>query len=208
MTEDIFDRELNKIGNDLFRFLEDESLVQIKQRLKSISKLQDEITEGSEKAKTKQTLLDDDLRLVLDIGNDGNRNASQEELVKTKLNNEKQELEAAKSELEQLRERKVETVSKMRAAEEKFDSLTNELRDIEKKNSDFQVSGKRNAYKLLANCMMTHYKLDPQARCISVILNTENSVERALLLDKENKSEDAVREETWSEFYKIYKATV
>src|SRR5258705_3973654 len=65
MADDGFDRELSKISNDLFRFLEDESLHKVRQHFKSISKLHNEISDLAEKTSVKKLHLDEDLRIFL-----------------------------------------------------------------------------------------------------------------------------------------------
>ncbi|KAI1295449.1 hypothetical protein HDE_05428 [Halotydeus destructor] len=196
--------QLDLINEDLHQFLEVESVAKLRSCLKSIRSLHDEIAVYSDKFVEQKQALNSELEYQLELDINSGNPVDVLEYASGVVNKERHVLELKTSELNSLLKQKAELLVQFRNASSKFDAKKAQLKDLDRQFQELNDSELKFEHKRLSKLMLTVYKMDSQSRCVSLILDKENFVERAVLVDKENKPEDAVREEIWSEFEKLY----
>lgn len=203
MAEGIdFDAQLASISNELHLFYVTETET-IRRSIKNVNKLGEDVSSLSTQLARTIALLDSDRANCLGLEAVNEIETEKDEQAREKIVEDRRLLDIVKEEQAKLLAEKASLGKKMRDANTQLDNYNARLNELEKESLELQTSEDRKLYKLLSSWMLTLYKQDNQGRCVSVILDKKKSVERAVLMDKENKPEEEVREAIWAEFDNI-----
>ena len=116
----------------------------------------------------------------------------------------KNDLSNMNSDLEKLKEKKSEDLGRLAEANSRFDSLKGQLNQIEIEMNGMKDSKDNDSYRVLSQLMQTKFQLNKQLCCVSLILDDEQRVKGTIKVDKENQSEQELRENIWSKYYRLY----
>lgn len=190
---------LAAISNDLFQYLEVEALGKVKEQVKAIRKLREEVTAIDDKLAAEQQQLEDSFSGLSNL-----KSVTSLDELHAVVNKLKEEIAAEQQELERLKTKKAEAVDKARQSCEQFQKLSASSKEIEEELRDTCDSSPKAKFRMINNLMMTIFKSDEQNRRVTVIYDSDQCIQRALLVDKENQQESNFNtcQEVWNEFEK------
>lgn len=175
----------------------------LQEKQSSLKRLREEVSLHETTIEKLLQKLESELYPFFELTPDGSK-----EDFRTRMNqvmeNEKCELSRVKQEMDMARDKKVKAITEVTESNDRFDGLKKRLKDLEDEEKRIEESTCRTSYKTLAHLMLTKFELDRDKRCVSLILNNEQRVERAALIDKENTPEHELRQTMWDKFNKMY----
>lgn len=122
------------------------------------------------------------------------------------LNESRNDLRKREADLEELKERKTESLARLNEGNVKFDILKERLNSIQDEIKGLQDtrSNSSHSYRTLSQLMQTKFQLNKELCCISLILDDEQRVKGTIKVDKENHEDQELRNSIWTKYYNLF----
>jgi hypothetical protein len=118
---------------------------------------------------------------------------------------EEQRLAEAECQLRSAQEQKATTKKEMDRVVREIDRLTNESRQLDLKEEEWQDLQRKEKDRVVGHMMRTKFKLDRDSRCVSLHLGNDRHVENVILVPEKENSSHQTNTHFWDKLCKNYK---